>query len=121
MKTWNEFYDDYKKTQPLMVSPLDDCGSFKDFLIKIDKTGTGTLIKELFGADESYIDSPGDFHTDPSNYEHDIIYHYVCHAEERRLFDLWAFWVDNLRKCFDWTYDTSKQKENSLKHGGKED
>ena len=107
MKTWDEYYKDYEKTKKEMVSPLYECGAFQDFLIKIDNTGTGTLIKELFETSKDYIDSPGDYNIDPEKYEYSIIYNYVCHGEERRLFDLWAYWFDNLKKCFNWTYDSS--------------
>ena len=112
MKTWDEVYKAREVTEKKVVSALYDCESFRDFLIKVDNTGCGTLIRELFGSDEKYIDSPGDFHMDEEGYEYDIIYHYVCHAEERRLFDLWAYWYDNIKKCYDWTYNTSQPIKN---------
>jgi len=112
--SWDDFYEDYKSTKPKVVNSLYYCRAFADFLTKVDKTGQGTLIEELFdGKEETYIDSPGDFKTDPDQYEHSVIYSYVATCTEPDLIELFAYWCRNLKKCYEWTY--SKRLRSPLK------
>lgn len=109
---WDEFYADYKKTVEGIVVLLYYSEGFQDFLKKVDKTGHGKLVKELFGSEKDYIDSPGNFHRNPEHYEHSIIYNYVADAREDDLISLFGFFVRRTKKCFDWTYQSSGEKAN---------
>ena len=118
VKSWDDFYANYKKTVEDVVEPLYYCAAFSDFLKKVDKTGQGGLIDELFdGKEDTYVDSPGDFHRDPEQYEHSIIYNYVANCNEANLLKLFGFWCANLRKCYDWTYPKRLRSPLKLRKG----
>lgn len=105
INTWDDFYKDYKETVDKAVGSLYYCEAFSAFLKKVDKTGQGGLIKELFdNKEDAYIDSPGDYHKDPEQYEHSITYNYVANCVEGNLLRLFGFWCNNLKKCYEWTY-----------------
>jgi len=112
---WDDFYEDYNETVKKVIEPLNYYEPFHDFLKKLDKTGQGRLIKELFGSEEKYIESPGDFHVAPEEYEYSIIYNFEANAREDDLISLFGFFVRNLRKCFDWTYSELLQKNEDVK------
>ncbi len=116
INTWDDFYANYKKAVEDVVEPLYYCDAFSDFLKKVDRTGMGTLIEELFdNKEETYIDSPGDFHRDPEQYEHSVVYSYIATVTEPNLIALFAYWCRNLKKCYEWTYP--KRLRSPLKLG----
>jgi hypothetical protein len=118
VKSWDDFYKYYKDAVEEVVAPLHYCEAFKDFLKKVDKTGQGGLIDDLFDSkDDAYVDSPGDFHRDPEQYEHSIIYNYVANCNEANLLKLFGFWCANLRKCYDWTYPKRLRSPLKLRKG----
>lgn len=104
VNSWDAFYKDYKDTIKKTVDPLNYCDAFCDFLKKVDRTGQGALIKQLFGSEEAYVDSPGDFHRDQDHYEHSIIYNFEANCREGNLLQLFGFWCNHLKKCHEWTY-----------------
>lgn len=108
---WDEFYKDYKETVEKVVTPLYYSDSFQDFLKKVDRTGYGELVKELFGSEEKYIDSPGDFHRDTEPYEHSIVFNYVANCREDDLISLFGFFIRHTKKCFDFTYHSEREAE----------
>lgn len=118
IKTWDDFYANYKKTVEDVVEPLYYCDAFSDFLKKVDRTGQGGLIDELFdGKEDTYIDSPGDFHRDPEQYEHSVVYSYIATATEPNLIALFAYWCRNLKKCYEWTYPKRLRSPLKLRKG----
>ncbi len=117
INSWDDFYKDYKDTVAKAVAPLHYCEAFKDFLKKVDKTGMGVLIRDVFGSSEAYIDSPGDFNKDPGQYEHSIIYNYVANVKEEDLLMLFGFWCGNLKTCYDWTYPERLKNPLKLRKG----
>lgn len=104
---WDEFWKDCKDATKKVIEPLYYCDAFQEFLKTVDKTGQGGLIKELFGSEEKYIDSPGDFWKNPEDYEYSIIYNFVAHVREDDLISLFGFFVRHPKKCFEFTYQSS--------------
>ncbi len=116
--SWDDFYGQYKETVEEITDPLYYCRAFADFLKKVDRTGQGALIDELFeGKEDAYIDSPGDFHRDPEQYEHSVVYSYIATVTEPNLIALFAYWCRNLKKCYEWTYPKRLRSPLKLRKG----
>jgi hypothetical protein len=116
--------DDYDKCKATKEKVLDAIGMtddelFKKFLRKVDRTSEPDLIKQLFGSEEAYIDSPGDYKLNPKQWEYDIIYCFRANAEDN-LIRLFGWYCANWAKARDWVYcrnEFHKPKSNS---GGKQ-
>lgn len=119
LRSWDEVYKGSNDVTDKLVEVLS-CAfdeGFKDFLKKVDKTDQGTLIEELFGSKEMYVDSPGDFHKDPDRYEYSIIYNYTANCCEADLLRLYGFWISNIKKCYEWTYPKRLKTPLKIKDG----
>jgi len=87
---------------------LSDDPFFEEFLKKVDRTPQEQLIEELFGSEEAYIDTPGDWR---KNGESDIVY-YVGENSDT-LIQLYGWYCKNWRKVWDWVHTRKKHSASS--------
>ena len=82
----------------------------------MDRHSTGELIETLFGSEEEYIDTPGNYKNEKNEYWGGPVEHFIHNCgyaggKPNPVLDMYAWYIDNLYKVHAWmTQEETKKR-----------
>ena len=89
---------------------------FNDFIEMVDKTSQGELIESLFGSEEAYIDTPGNYRIEKNDYGGGPVEHYIDNCgsgggQPDQVLAMYAWYIGNFYKVNAWmTQEETKKR-----------
>ena len=93
---------------------------FNAFIEEVDQHSTGELIETLFGSEESYVDTPGNYAEEKESFGGSAVEHYIMNyggggGKPDEVLAMYAWYIGNLYKVHAWMTTISDNLRNDQK------
>jgi len=110
-----ELLNQVESTKQKIFEALIDDEHFNKFIEAVDGMGTGGLIETLFGSDESYVDTPGNYHKEKDEFGGSAVEHYIMNCgsgggKPDHVLAMYAWYIGNLYKVNNWMSQVKHKK-----------
>ena len=106
----------HKHIKNIVFEALIEDEQYNKFIETVDKFSTGSLIEHLFGSDEAYIDTPGNYKDEKEDYMGNAVEHFKENyggggGKPDEFLLMYAWYVGNFYKVQAWLTQVETKKE----------